>query len=358
MYQKDLLDIRKADVAGKRVFLRADLDAPFSENGQIENDLRLASSKETIEYLLSHHATVIIGSKLGRPEGKVVPALSLWPVAKWMAQEFGVRSPESGVKKTTIGEFEGWEINEHLFLLENLRFYKEEEENDPNFAKKLASLADIYVNDAFAMAHRRDASVIAVPALLPHFAGLRLQKEVETLTDILENPRRPLVIVIGGKKIETKLPLVAKLCQFADYVLVGGKIAQEKAGLEKLLIQLAAEKKTKATLLVADANDATTDITEKSIAAFNAVIATAATIVWNGPVGQTNQGDESKKGTRAIAQKIANTTAYKVVGGGDTVKFLQQEKLLDKFDFVSTGGGAMLAFLSGEKLPALETLLL
>ncbi len=165
------------------------------------------------------------------------------------------------------------------------------------------------------------------------------------------------MVIIGGKKIETKLPLVAKMCQLADYVLVGGKIAQEKAALEKLTIELAAAKKTKATLLIGEANNTTTDIAEKSIQAFTTVIKGAASIIWNGPIGQTNQGEESKKGTHEIAKAIAKVAAYKIVGGGDTVEFLGQEGLLDKFNFVSTGGGAMLFYLSGEKLPALEALL-
>ncbi len=186
-----LPDIRKAEVRGKRVFLRTDLDAPLSDTGQIRDDLRLRSSKETIDYLLSQGAMVIAGSKLGRPEGKVVPSLSLAPVARWLAHQLKVKSEKLKVKKTKIGGFDGWKISEHLFLLENLRFYPEEETGDEAFAKKLASLADIYVNDAFAMSHRSDASVVVITRLLPHYAGIRLQKEIATLGEILENPKRP-----------------------------------------------------------------------------------------------------------------------------------------------------------------------
>lgn len=343
-----LLDIRKTDVTGKKVFLRADLDAPLSDNGEIEDDMRLISSTKTITYLLKNNSIVIVGSKLGRPEGKVVTSLSLKPVAKWLAQNF---------KFQKLGEFDGWKISDQLFLLENLRFHKGEEDNDPEFAQKLASLADMFVNDAFAMVHRSDASVVGITKLLPHYAGIRLQEEVAVLGEIMENPKRPLVVIIGGKKIETKLPLVAKMCQFADYVLVGGKIAQQKTTLEKLTINLAAQKKARATLVIADTTEDKTDITEKSIATFNAIIVKAASIVWNGPVGLLHQGKTSEKGTKKLAQSLAQTTAYKIVGGGDTIEFLRQEGLLNKFDFVSTGGGAMLSFLSGEPLPALEALL-
>ena len=354
-----LPDLRKAPVAGKKVFLRADLDVPLAADGTIEDYTRVEASRETIAYLLDKGASVIIGSKLGRPEGKVVPSLSLAPVAQWLAKEFG-----GSVEKATRGEFEGWTITPNCFLLENLRFFKEEQENDSTFAKKLASLAEIYVNDAFAMAHRNDASIIGIPLLLPHYAGLHLTKEVTILENVLEHPDRPLVVVIGGKKVETKLPLVEKMHSIAEYVLVGGKIAQEKE-----ILQMQHEKITikKSVLLVGELNASGTDITEKTAENFLQIIAQAKTIIWNGPLGIIENSklkiqnaklspEDTSKGSQKIAQGIASSNAYKVVGGGDTVEFIDRLALEKQFDFISTGGGAMLSLLSGETLPGLEAL--
>lgn len=349
--------LEEAQVLGKRVFLRSDLDVPLSQQSTIEDDTRLRYGLPTVEHLLKNGATVIVSGHLGRPKG-VDKNLSLELVAKWLSD----RLKFNDLRFRKLGDFDGWEISANLTLLENLRFHEEEEKNDLEFAKKLASLADIYINDAFSVVHRDHASVVGIAKLLPHFAGLRLQKEVEVLSSILESPKGPLVIIIGGVKMETKLPVITNLSRAADHILVGGKIAQEAKNLPQ-------------NVLVANLTPDGFDITSESVAKFIEIIQEAKTIVWNGPLGMINskfeirpfgsaQGKNSKlgemdteKGTREVAEAIAKSSAYKVVGGGDTLGYLQRLGIIDKFDFVSTGGGAMLAFLSGEKLPGLEALL-
>ena len=409
--------LEKAKVFGKTVFLRADLDVPLSENGRqmtddrtqrtedrkIEDDTRLVAGLLTIEYLLKHSAKVVIAGHLGRPKG-IDKSLSLQPVAYWLQGHLdpdlsgersqwdlsslsAPRNDKNTVKEIKMGEFQGWQLGDNLFLLENLRFYKGEQDNDSEFTKKLASLADVYVNDAFAVSHRKHASIVGVPKYLPHFVGFRLQKEVEVLSGVLEQPKRPLVVVIGGAKIETKLPLVEKMRDFADYVLVGGKIAKDFTVILK--VQHEKVKNRKATLFVADLREDGFDITPKSIDKFLQIVSLAKTVVWNGPVGMIRskvnpstssgltlsgaphrlvQGGvewiksqkskvDTEEGTRELTKGIVRSKAYTVVGGGDTVGFLRNLGLLDKFSFVSTGGGAMLEFLSGEKLPGLIALL-
>jgi len=357
--------LEKAKVFGKTVFLRADLDVPLESQKSkvksqksIEDDTRLKAGLTTIEYLLKHGAKVILAGHLGRPEG-IDKSLSLEPVARWLLQKIKNQSPiQSGtkIKNTKIGEFEGWKITPKLFLLENLRFYKGEENPSTSsgleFARKLSSLADIYVNDAFAVCHRTHASIVSVPKYLPHFAGLHLQEEIKVLSSVLDKPKRPLVVIIGGAKIETKLPLVEKMADFADYVLVGGKIAKEFTEILKAQNQ---NKIRKTTLLVADLNQDGSDITPKSVGNFLQIISLAKTVVWNGPVGKISNKD-SGYGTLKLAEGIVKSKAYSVVGGGDTVAFLKKMGLINNFSFVSTGGGAMLEFLSGKKLPGLAIL--
>ena len=243
----------------------------------------------------------------------------------------------------------GWKIKEDFCLLENLRFHKGEEENSEEFAKKLAGLADVYVNDAFASSHRSHASIVGVCRLLPHLAGLHLQDEIKVLSEILSNPRRPMTVVIGGEKIETKLPLVEKMFGFADFLLVGGEIAGQKEALG-----LTGEK---TELLVADLTQNGEDITDDSLNKFIEIINKSATVVWNGPLGVVRTGF-SKTPTIKFARALSeNPNVYSVVGGGDTVEVIVRFKLKDKFSFVSTGGGSMLEFLAGEKLPGLEALI-
>src|SRR3989344_1899741 len=269
----NLPDLRNADVRGKKVLLRADIDIPFN-NGKIMDDRRLRESLETLNFLLENGALVILAGHLGRPEGKD-EKLSVKPIAQWYQNKLKIKNDK--LKMTKIRELDGWKISNNLYLLENLRFDPGEESNDPDFAKKLAGLSDIYVNDAFAVSHREHASIVGVAKLLPHFAGVRLIKEVETLSSLLENPKRPLVVIIGGAKIETKLPLVEKMHQFADYVLVGGKIAEETRVLLK--VQHEKVKERKSVLLVADLNPDETDTTEKSAENFPQKVSLAEPII-------------------------------------------------------------------------------
>lgn len=359
-----LLSLEKAKVFEKTVLVRADLDVPIKTQNAIEDDTRLVAGLQTIKYLLEHRTKVIVAGHLGRPEKKYHKSnpdkYSLKPIALWFIDKLDIRNwpalPRG--KKLEIGNlngFKGWEIGDNFLLLENLRFYEGEENNDSHFAKKLAKLADIYVNDAFAVCHRSHASIVGVPKYLPHFAGLRLQEEIRVLTSVLQNPKRPLVVIIGGAKIETKLPLVKKMHYFADYVLVGGKIAQQTKVLLKVKAQGERIKNRKAELLIADLNQDKTDMTLKSIENFLQIVHLAKTIVWNGPVGQITS-EESEYGTKELAKGIIQSKAYTVVGGGDTVGYLKKVGVIDKFSFVSTGGGAMLEYLSGKKLPGLEAL--
>lgn len=338
---------RLHDLKGKTILVRIDSDVDL-DGSKIIDDTRLKSSLETIKYLLKNGADVILLGHLGRPDGKVDQEYTLEPIAKWYAQEFN-----GGIEKINLGDFPAWKVKPNLTLLENLRFYKEEEENDSGFAKKLSELGNIFVNEAFAVSHREHTSTYGITKYLSSYAGFHLEKEVEELSKILKNPERPLVVLIGGAKIETKLPVVEKMHKVADYVLVGGKIAEETKTLIKVQHEKIAGRKS--VVLVADNSEDGLDITEKDAENFIQIFSLANTIVWNGPVGKMGNS-KSEENTLKIARSIAASKAYTVVGGGDTLTLLSENNLLSKFDFVSTGGGAMLEFLSGKKLPGLAAL--
>ncbi len=331
--------ISDIDVAGKRVFLRADLDVGETLNAEsLTTNARLNNLKPTVKYLLEHEvARILVAGHIGRPQG-VDPNLStkylLGPLKNILGQEIFFQEnfeQENGGK---------------IVLFENLRFWPGEEANDEEFAQKLANLADIYINEAFGVCHRAHASTVGVPALLPHAAGLHLQKEVETLSKLLNQPERPFVAIVGGAKLETKIPVIDNLAKVADSVMVGGLIAKELASSGQ---RLASSK-----VAIASLNEDEKDIDQESIDKFVEVIKSAKTVVWNGPMGYFEGGFE--EGTIAIATAICNSGVYSVVGGGDTTEFLASRNLLTGFSFVSAGGGAMLDFLAGKKLPALEAL--
>lgn len=338
--------IQDAKVRGIRVLVRCDFDVPIA-NGRIEDDSRLASGLETIKFLIEEGATVIACGHIGRPV-KEDSKLTTEPIAKWFTHKF----LDTELESVKIDEFKGFKLNDNFYVLENLRFNKGEEENDEDFAKSLGALADIYVNEAFGVSHRSHASITGVAKLLPHFGGFHLRREIKVLSQILENPKRPLTFIIGGAKIETKLPLISKMHRLADFVLVGGELAEQT----KILAQEQHKKITgqKAMLLVADLTSDKYDITLNSVENFREVIERSETIVWNGPMGFIEEG--YTEATIELAKIINNSSAYRVIGGGDTIGFLNNKKLLDNFDFVSMGGGAMLEFLSGEKLPGLKVL--
>lgn len=324
-----LPSLESADLKGKRIFLRADIDVPLivDKSGQtkVGDSSRLEAALPTIKYLLDNNCQISVAGHLGRPGGKVVPELSTKPVIDWFLNN---QLPQ----------------NEKFKVLENLRFNPGEEANDGNYSKELAALADIYINESFANCERAHASMVGVPKLLPHFAGYRLQKEIDVLGTILEIPRRPLIVVIGGAKLETKLPVISKMAEWADRVIIGGELLNEvKNRVPKVLyLNLSTQGR---------------DTTVESIDQISVILSYAATIVWNGPVGYI-EDPTYQVGTRRLAELIAsNVKAFKVVGGGDTIGFLNKLGLTDRFDWVSIGGGSMLKFLGGEELPGIKALL-
>ncbi len=283
--------------------MRCDFNVPLDEKGAILDDFRIKQTLPTIRYLFKRGAKIILISHLGRPSG-IDSRYSLKPVERRLEEL----------------------LKQKITLLENLRFNKGEQENSKDFAQELAKLGDIYINDAFSVCHRKHASIVSLPKLLPSAAGLLLQKEVKMLSRIIEKPKRPLVVIIGGVKAKTKRKLLKKFQEQADHLLLGGKIGGP--GL---------------------------DIAPKTIKQFSEIIKNAKTILWSGPLGKI-EDKRYMKGSLAVAKAIIKSSAFSVVGGGDTNAFLAKHGLRDKFGYVSTGGGAMLEFLSGNKLPGLEAL--
>ncbi len=335
---------------GTRVIVRADLDLGV-RNGRIVDDLRILVGLPTIRYLLRRGARVRIIGYLGRPQGKRDNKLSLRPVARQL---------EKMLKRKVLflsDPLDKRSIRRHLdsskiVFFENIRFWPEELENSASFARRLADWGQVYINDAFANSHRREASVAALATLLPSYAGLRLEKEVMVLGGILKNPARPLIVVIGGAKLETKLPVVRNFLKNADKILVGGAIANE-------MLRKRTRKGNKKIILPLDGADNGSagfeDVGPKTIRLFLALLRQAKTIIWNGPLGHA-EIPEFAEGTKAVARALARSNAFTVVGGGDTIAILRKYHLLRGFDHVSTGGGAMLEFLAGKKLPGLEAL--
>jgi len=307
--------IKNFNFKNKRVFVRCDFNVPLDSKGNVVDDFRIQQTVPTLKYLQDKGARLILASH--RSDNKNLSST-------WLR-----------LKKYL--DLKGAE------LLDNLRLDKGEEENDDNFAKQLAGLAEIYINDAFGVCHRAHASVVGLPKYLPSGAGFLLEREVEVLFQVLENPKRPLVIIVGGAKIESKSRVINNFLNKADQILVGGKITQ-------------AFKIDSPTVYFAIDNNKNLDIGPKTIKMFSNIIKKAGTIVWAGPLGRF-EDPLYQKGTEEIAREITkNKKAFKVAGGGDTIFALLKFGLRDKFDHVSTGGGAMLNFLAGEKLPGLQAL--
>lgn len=329
-------------VSGRRVFLRADLDVPLEKS--VETATRLTNLKPTVDYLLKNQAKqIIIAGHIDRPE-KPDPTLStknlINDLEKILSRSVTFKLDFENGDRTLASIAQ-------LVLFENLRFWPGEVANDANFAKQLASMADIYINEAFGNCHREHTSMVSLPGLLPHAAGLHLQKEMEVLSKVLKAPEHPFVAIVGGAKIETKVPVIENLAKIADYVLVGGAIAKELRVESSLLPD-------NSKMVVASLTADTKDISEESTREFKTQISSAKTVVWNGPMGVFEEGFDL--GTRSIAQSIIESGAYSVVGGGDTTQFLGTLGLLSRFSFVSAGGGAMLEFLSGKQLPGIKAL--
>ncbi len=398
------LSIRDIDLTNKRVFIRVDFNVPLTEDGStITDDTRIVATLPTIEYALRHKAKVILASHLGRPKGKPNPKYSLRPVVDRLRQLLDKQLGESinvAFSPDCVGEL-AEELARQLesrqvLLLENLRFHAEEEANDPAFSKALASLAEVYVNDAFGSAHRAHASTEGITHFLkPAVAGLLMEKEITYLGKALEAPEKPFVAIIGGSKISGKIDVISNLLEKVDtLVIVGGMaytfqralgVATGKSLVEEDKIDMAKDALAKAKAkgvklmlpvdnILADnfAPDAKTqpwdtskdfpadwqglDIGPKSIAAIEEVVSTARTIVWNGPAG-VFEFPRFAVGTNAIARAVAaNKAATSIIGGGDSVSAINQAGVADQITHISTGGGASLEFLEGKKLPGVEAL--
>ncbi len=383
--------VRDMELEGFRCFIRVDFNVPL-KNGKVADDTRIRATLPTIKHAIESDAKVILAGHLGRPKGKRVPELSLMPVAERLREliDSDVTFPEDcvgdGVKKVVADMKKG-----EVVLLENLRFHAEERKNDPEFARRLADLCDVYVNDAFGTAHRAHASTEGVPRLVEKVAaGFLMLKEVEVLGKILSEPERPFVLILGGAKVSDKIGVVLNLLDKTDAVLVGGGMAFAflklrdveigKSLLEdgtKSSAQRALDKaeRKKASLVLptdfvvasgvdADSGEAVDkipagmmalDIGAKTAEEFAKHIAGAKTIFWNGPMGVFEK-EPFAAGTKAVAQAVASSGAFTVIGGGDSVAAVHEAGVADKISHISTGGGASLEFLEGKKLPGITAL--
>jgi len=325
--------VKEASVSGKRTLVWTDLDVPV-ENGTVVDNTRLKTAAQTLNYLRKRGASILMLGHLGRPRGKE-PFLSLKPVAKSLGE----------ILESEVELLEEIKIpSSNLAMLENIRFWPGEEAKDPSFARETAKLGQIYVNDCFSTSHHAGSTMLYLPKLLPSYAGIVVEREVEELSKIIRNPLRPLVAIIGGAKLETKLPAIFNLAVVADKVLVGGKLMfeVERGALPE-------------NVVVAHDNIDTKDIGFLSIKLFKELISKARMVVWNGPMGMF-EDDKYMNGTREMAVSVVESKSYSVVGGGDTIAALNKFGLTAKISYVSTGGGAMLEFLAGKKLPGLEAL--
>lgn len=317
--------IDSLDISNKKVLVRADLDVDVGEN------YRLEALLATLKYISSKNSKIILLGHRGRPQGKEVSELKMEPV------EEELRKIVSGVN------FE---------ILENLRFDPGEEKNDLDYAKKLASLGDVYVNEAFASSHRDSASITTLPSLLPHAAGFRFIEEVENLSKVFDSPKRPVVFIVGGSK-KDKLDYIKNLEETADKILVGGRLPEYYGDRALESIRL---RKKEDKLVIANLVQDKEDITLNSIEVFEEEIAKAGTIILAGPMGRYEDGGH-RQGTERVFNAVANSKAFKITGGGDSLSVLSIYSLKDKFDWVSVGGGAMLEFLAKKTLPGIEALL-
>jgi len=375
--------LKEADLRGKRVLIRANLDIPIKDDGSIEDDRRLKDNLQTINYALQKGAKqVIIIGHLDRPDGKVVEKLRMNVVATRLEQLLGQK-----IKK--LDDCVDIKIpDDKIILLENLRFHVEEEANDDNFAKKLAGIADIYVNECFSASHRAHASISGIPKFIPSYAGFELEKEIRMLH--IDNAAHPIVAIMGGSKVSTKIDLIQNMLKKVDALLVGGamiftffkamglnigkskveddKVAEAKELLEnsnkKIILPVDVRVATKiekgaevrnVPIDKIGANDIGVDIGEETIAIYEEILNKAKTVVWNGPLG-IFEIEEFAKGTVEIAEHLAQLKATTIIGGGDTAAALDELKLAEKMNHVSTGGGASLEFLEGKELPGIKAL--
>jgi phosphoglycerate kinase len=392
----DKLTVRDVDVTGKRVFVRVDFNVPL-QDGKVTDDSRIRAALPTIAYLLQHGARVILASHLGRPDGKVQDGLRLRPVGERLSQLLGRNVPVTG-DALGIGTVDAVKRlrNGEALLLENLRFHAEEEKNDPKFARQLADYAELYVNDAFGTAHRAHASTVGIAELLPAYAGFLMEREIQMLSKLLENPEHPFAAIVGGAKVSGKLKVLDTLLDKVDVLVLGGGMANtfllaqgktvgkslaehdmvdearrvladaDKNKVEVVLPVdvIVAKEVTRGTeykTLLAEKIPASwhiVDVGKASLEAMEAALAGAKTVFWNGPLG-VFEIPSFAHGTKAIARFLAERAdagATVVVGGGDSVAAIQQQGLASRFTHISTGGGASLEFLEGRTLPGIAVL--
>jgi phosphoglycerate kinase len=387
--------VKDVDLEGKRVIMRVDFNVPLDSAGRITDDTRIRAALPTIEYVMGHNTKLVLMSHLGRPNGQLKEELRLVPVGKRLSELIG---RDVIICRDSIGEetkkiISGMQKGD-IALLENLRFHREEEQNDPGFAQDLASYADVYVNDAFGTAHRAHASTEGIAKLLPAYAGFLMEKEIGFLGKLLYSPEHPYIAIIGGAKVSTKIAVLEKLIERVDVLIIGGGmcytflkakgfevgnslVETDKVNLAFELIKKADEKKIKlllpldhviadkveeeAKVRVVDTNAIPPgmiglDIGPKSIRAFKKEIKAGKTILWNGPMG-VFEIEKFSKGTRQIAKALASSRGTTVVGGGDSVAAVNAAGLSGSITHVSTGGGASLEFLEGKELPGVVALL-
>ncbi len=386
--------VRDIDLKGKKVFVRCDFNVPMDENQNITDNRRIVAALPTIKYLIEQNCRIILASHLGRPKGEVKPEFSLAPVAKELSKLLG---QEVLMAKDVIGESAkslAANLQEgQVMLLENVRFHREETDNAPEFAKQLASMAEVFVNDAFGTAHRAHASTEGISHYLPSVSGFLIEKELRFLGDALNNPERPFVAILGGAKVSDKIGVIDSLLEKVDTLMIGGGMAYtffkaqgyevgnslcepDKCELALSLMKKAEEKGVKFLLPVdtkvgkefkPDTESKTVawteipegwegfDIGEKTIEMFENELKTAKTVVWNGPLGLF-EFNQFAIGTNAIAHALAELDATTIIGGGDSAAAVEKAGLADKMTHISTGGGASLEFLEGKKLPGIECL--
>ena len=392
MNKKTVKDI---DLKGKKVFVRCDFNVPMDENQNITDNTRIVSALPTIKYLLEQNCKLILASHLGRPKGEIKPEFSLKPVAKELSRLLG---KEVIMAKDVIGEdamTKSANLKEgEILLLENVRFHREETDNDPEFAKKLASMAEVYVNDAFGSAHRAHASTTGIASYLPAVAGFLIEKELKFLGNAVNNPERPFVAILGGAKVSDKIGVIDSLLEKVDTLMIGGGMAytffkaqgyevgnsiceMDKLDLAKNAMEKAKQKGVKLMLPVdtkigkeykPDTESKVVKYTEipadwegfdigpETIKMFSDELKTAKTVVWNGPLGLF-EFEQFAEGTNSIAKVLSEIDATTIIGGGDSAAAVKKAGLEDKMTHISTGGGASLEFLEGKKLPGIECLM-
>ncbi|NPV73132.1 MAG: phosphoglycerate kinase [Pelotomaculum sp.] len=386
--------VRDIDVKGKRVLLRVDFNVPM-ENGRVADDVKIKEAVPTINYLIGQKARVILVSHLGRPKGRVDERYKMDPVARRLSELLGKTVVKTGdcvgeAARSAVAQMQDGDV----VLLENVRFHPEEEKNDEKFARQLAELADVFVNDAFGTAHRAHASTEGVAGFLPAVAGLLMEKELEILGRLLTSPERPFAAVVGGSKVSDKLGVIFNLLTKVDTVIIGGGMANtflkaqgysvgkslleaDKIDLARKLIAEARSREVKLLLPVdvvvapgpAPGQEQRTvpvdqipaewmalDIGPESIRLFTEALRAARTVVWNGPMGVFEM-DPFARGTEAIARTLAELNAVTVIGGGDTAAAAKKAGVAGKMTHISTGGGASLEFLEGKQLPGVRALL-